>query len=386
MQAILNKANFLAALVRVRCLSEANVTVTISQEESFIVTSNEESKGYGNPALQIKSCFTTDGIKNQGSMIFSFNAKKLMKMIKSLSGEDFKISLRNNKAVIEKSKVRFNLDVNGDITSSAWPVISNFRKVSLASLSFLIEKSIYAISGKEDDCRFYESCLLLDKGDRDGFARMVATDGHVLMTSEAREVALFADLPSKGILLPYQGVIALLSLLGIYADEEEAIDYGFTDSMLEIRLAGTETIISMGFINREYPDYRRILSSQPEKGKGSVSLNSDVLNTLKRISIMSDVVSFTASMDNIKVTSLGNIADEGAFEEVSGEYKSSDVEEMSVNFNGKYIVNALKVAFDDSEEVELLIEDNKSAVLVRGKGPTIDMHHSAVIMPILVNS
>jgi len=37
-------------------------------------------------------------------------------------------------------------------------------------------------------------------------------------------------------------------------------------------------------------------------------------------------------------------------------------------------------------EVEMLIEDNKSAVLVRGKGPTIDMHHSAVIMPILVNS
>jgi len=385
MQAILNKANFLAALVRVRCLSEANVTVTISQEESFIVTSNEESKGYGNPALQIKSYFTTDGIKNQESMIFSFNAKKLIEMIKSLAGEHFKISLRNNKAVIEKSKVRFNLDVSGDITSSAWSVISNFRKVSLASLSFLIEKSIYAISGKEDDCRFYESSLLLDKGDRDGFARMVATDGHVLTISEAREEALSADLPSKGILLPYQGVKALLSLLGIYADEEEAIDYGFTDSMLEIRLAGTETIISMGFINREYPDYRRILSSQSEKGKGSVSLNSDVLNTLKRISIMSDVVSFTASMDNIKVTSLGNIADEGAFEEVSGEYKSSDVEEMSVNFNGKYIVNALKVAFDDSEEVEMLIEDNKSAVLVRGKGPMMNMYHSAIIMPMLVN-
>jgi len=375
----IDRLGFLRALTRVRCLSDGKVTVKITEDDSFIVTSNEETRIFNDPALQIRSRIFVERAANEKDLIFTFDARKLSALVKSLSGEDFEITLKNGKAVIKESGSRFNLEIHEKDLTPDWPEISNFRKVSTAALSYLIRKSIYAISGKEDDTRFYDSSLFLDAGDEFGLVRMVATNGHLLAMAEVREEALSADLPSDGLLLTHRGMKALFNLLDVYGEEED-VEYGFTDSMAEVRFVDGETVLSMGFVDRKYPDYRHILSKTEQDHV--LRLSSDVLGALQRIAILSDSVSFAAA-GNIEVSSAVVTDGESAYEKIPGEYLPGSTEEIAVAFNGKYISTILKEAFDDSEKVDLLIKDVESPILIKGEGSE-DFHHLALLMPMKI--
>lgn len=385
MRVTVKKPDFLRALSKACRVADEDLMIEVSTGETFVFAMNEAA--CESPTVWIKSVFPADVSRSESTrdgekgVRFVVNAKNVREMVKSMGVEDIEMTKKDGRMVVRGAKARFDLVTHegsaADYLLKASGDISNFREIPVSTLLHLIDRSAYPVTGKGNSV--IETGLLLEKdGSR---IRMVGTDGHRLAMAEGEEDTL-SDLPSEGIILPYAGVKVLRSLLSGCEDDEHA-SFGFSDSQVSIRLKGGETVLCMRLVEGTYPNYREVM---PVNNDRSLHFEAGVLDSLKRVAIISNIVTIEASSEKVTFSSVDGTAigcdnggPHGDVEEmVDAKYESSH-DNTKIHFNVGYLLDALN-AIDGGRAV-MLVKDAKSAAIVRPalKEPC---EHQCIIMPV----
>jgi DNA polymerase-3 subunit beta len=131
----------------------------------------------------------------------------------------------------------------------------------------------------------------------------------------------------------------------------------------------------MRLIEGEFPDYRQVI---PKQSKAKVTLGrEEFLRALGCLSVLSTErakgVKLTLKTGALEVQANNPDAGEGV-DEIEVAYSG---EELSIGFNGRYLIEAL-VAMRDGERVDFMASDDVSPGILRPEG---DDSYCYVVMP-----
>lgn len=197
---------------------------------------------------------------------------------------------------------------------------------------------------------------------------MVATDGHRLALISKEGVSMDAG-SKEGVLLPRKGVMEMKKVLD---EKEGSFLLGITQKNAVMKRDNTVIIIRL--LEGEFPDYTRVIPK--ENDKDAVAVRSDLLSSLKRVSLLSTdkIKGVKFSFSNSKLVLSSSSPDIGeATEEVDIEYPYGELE---IAFNARYFVDMLEALSD--EKVKVSLKDPLSPGVLRSTG--VD-DYTYIIMP-----
>jgi len=145
-----------------------------------------------------------------------------------------------------------------------------FTNIDSASFNWMIEKTLFAAS--IDDVRFNLNGIFFEQEAQ--VMRLVATDGHRLAYAE-KELGVVIK---RSLVVPKKGLNELKRIL---ESTKGDIQLGFDEKNMYIKTDNFSMTIRL--IDGEYPDYRRVIPSNP-RGKLSITLKN-LLQGLRRASI-----------------------------------------------------------------------------------------------------
>jgi len=200
---------------------------------------------------------------------------------------------------------------------------------------------------------------------------MVATDGHRLAMIDRK---IDGSVPEKGAILPRKGLMEAKKLLesGDVPDED-AVTLWIDGSIAKIVRGHAE--LFMRLIEGDFPDYRQVI---PKSSKAKISLSrADFLHALGCASVVSSErakgVRISVKSGVLEVQASNPDLGEGSYEtEIA--YNG---DELSIGFNGRYLIEAL-TAMGDGDRVEFLASDDVSPGILRPEG---DDSYCYVVMP-----
>lgn len=303
--------------------------------------------------------------RNDGGLTLS--AKALHEIIVNMPGEE--ISLRraeNNWAEIKAGKVSYRLVGMPD---RDFPRVPDHREVDYAEVNAtffreMIERTLFSVCN--DETRFHLNGVLFES---DGeIAKMVSTDGHRLALIE-RELKGAPPLTS-GIIIPKKGLVEIKRLL------EGANSCRLAVKTPYIFVAVEGLALAIKLIDSQFPPYDQVIPKDHERRVVVDRLL--LLNALKRAQLMSSEtrgVKFSLREGTVLLTcdnpDMGEVR-----EELDADYSG---EEMSIGFNGKYVVEFLNAMSDDQIAFELKGELDPG--LIR---PISGEEYLGVVMPMRI--
>lgn len=245
-------------------------------------------------------------------------------------------------------------------------------RLSSRGLKTLIRQSLFAVANSEDRYLFNAALLLL-REDRMG---MVATDGRRLSLVEVQEDSLAID-GFKKVLLPKDGMVDLLSLIG--SSKEESVGFSEDDSTYYFQI-GHRTFSVRRLIG-QFPNYEAIL---PRDTANSVVIGAaDLMGSLQRVLEFSDARSSAVKfrLDNNSLTVSASAADSGESQEALPLSYTADA--VTIGFNGHYIVDFLKTIGAEGE-VRFGLKDGASAVVIIPEAFNPEYQQKYVVMPMRI--
>ena len=231
----------------------------------------------------------------------------------------------------------------------------------------MIRRTLFAVSS--DQTRYTLNGILFKVTQKD--TRMVATDGHRLAIT-VHEGDLIKDRGPIEAIIPRKAAAEALKLL---KDEPGEIEIESGENHL--LLSSDQTLIDSRLIEGQFPNYEQVIPATATK---QVTIGRDVfLAGLRRTSaIMGErTVPTTMQLKSGQLLlSCVNLDLGEARERIEVEYEH---EEMTVGFNGRYILDFLGVV--DAEQVTMHLQDPLSPALFRAKD---DRGYTCVIMPMRI--
>jgi DNA polymerase III subunit beta len=316
----------------------------------------------------------TCAAKVKGSGAMTVNARKLFELIKEMKGDNVRVrGLDNHRVEISSGKTRVNLV---GLDPKEYPSIPGLTgkpskgatevKTSAELLGVMIESTLFAVS--LDETRINLSGVFLEN--HQGSLRMVATDGHRLAMIDRN---INGKVPDKGVILPRKGLVEAKKLLESADGGEAAVTLWIDGPIARISHGHAE--LFMRLIDGEFPDYRQVI---PKQSKATVSLlREELLRALGCMSVLSTErakgVRITLKPGTLEVQASNPDSGEG-IDEIEVAYAG---EELSIGFNGRYLIEAL-VTMRDGEKVEFMASDDVSPGVLRPEG---DDRYCYVVMP-----
>jgi len=313
--------------------------------------------------------------KVKGSGAMTVNARKLFELVKEVQGASIRFkSLENHRVEVVSGKARWNLVGLDPKDFPSIPGLSGKPakgaseiRAKAAELSSMIESTLFAVS--LDETRINLSGVYVEN--HDGAVRMVATDGHRLAMIDRK---IDGSVPEKGAILPRKGLMEAKKLLesGDVPDED-AVTLWIDGSIAKIVRGHAE--LFMRLIEGDFPDYRQVI---PKSSKAKISLSrADFLHALGCASVVSSErakgVRISVKSGVLEVQASNPDLGEGSYEtEIA--YNG---DELSIGFNGRYLIEAL-TAMGDGDRVEFLASDDVSPGILRPEG---DDSYCYVVMP-----
>lgn len=240
-------------------------------------------------------------------------------------------------------------------------------ELDAGELAEIIRKTIFAVSS--DDTRSNLAGVYLEKGQKKGEVRLVATDGHRLAVVDRK---IKGQGPDKGVILPKKGLGELAKLL---PEQSEKVSLTISGNTMTAEL-GTCTL-SMQLVEGNFPDYQQVLPK--ETPKIITAQRDDLLQTVRRVSILSSErargIKFSLSGGTLKIAASNPDLGE-AHEDVGVEYEG---EELEIGFNARYVLDVLGV-MPEGGKVEIGLGDELSPGVIRGD----DEGYSYVVMPMRI--
>jgi len=309
----------------------ANVLLRVIGEDKLLVAATDLNVSV---SAELASSNRDDGG-------LTLSAKALHEIVVNMPGEE--ISLRraeNNWAEIQAGKVSYRLVGMPD---RDFPRVPDHREVDYAevnatSLREMIDRTLFSVCN--DETRFHLNGVLFESNGET--AKMVSTDGHRLALIE-RELTGAPPLTS-GIIVPKKGLIEIKRLLDGAATCRLAVKTPY------IFLAVEGLALAIKLIDSQFPPYDQVIPKDHDRRVVVDRLL--LLNALKRAQLMSSEtrgVKFSLSSGTMILTcdnpDMGEVR-----EELEADYAG---DEMSIGFNGKYVVDFLSAITDDQIALEL---------------------------------
>ncbi len=278
--------------------------------------------------------------------------RKLLDIFRALP-EKASVSLttEGDRVTLRAGRSRFTLS---SLPAPEFPVVEDINAqqhltVPGSVLRRLIEKTHFSMA--QQDVRYYLNGMLLETEGK--MLRAVATDGHRLALCEMELEAPASS--AQQVIVPRKGVLELQRLLG--GDDTLELVIGPN----HIRVTIGEIRVTSKLIDGRFPEYSRVLPSNPSKIVGA---NRELLRqSFQRTAILSNEkyrgirLSLRPGMLTIQAH---NPEQEEAEDEVEVSYEG---EELEIGFNVTYLLDALAAL--EGDKVEIGLTDSNSSCLVR---------------------
>jgi DNA polymerase-3 subunit beta len=319
----------------------------------------------------VRRCCTA---RVKGSGAITVNARKLFELVKEMKGDVIRVrGLENHRVEVLSGKTRLNLV---GLDPKEFPSIPGLTgkpnkgaselRAKAGLLGSMIESTLFAVS--LDETRINLSGVYLEN--QQGALRMVATDGHRLAMIDRQ---IEGRVPEKGVILPRKGLVEAKKLLESGDSEDELVTLWIDGPIAKVVRNRAE--LFMRLIEGEFPDYRQVI---PKQSKAKISLGrEEFLRALGCMSVLATErakgVRVTLKPGVLEVQVSNPDAGDG-LDEIEVAYSG---DELSIGFNGRYLIEAL-VAMHDGEKVEFMVSDDVSPGVLRLEG---DESHCYVVMP-----
>jgi len=231
-----------------------------------------------------------------------------------------------------------------------------FRQTQVAALSDEMRKAMSGVSLKVED----------------GKLVFAATDGHRLIKNVFYTESGGLE---KQVLLPRKSLMGALRPL---LKEGEDINIRFSKE--NIFFATSQGLLVCRLVDQTFPNYESVI---PQDNPNKLYLDRlDFINTLKRISLFSNQTTYQVIMD-LKPQSLTISSRDIDFQRSGDEQFpcTYEGEDMTVSFNGRFLIEMLSVL--ESEQVRVDLLDNKRATLIFPEEKVEGQDITMLIMPVV---
>lgn len=261
---------------------------------------------------------------------------------KEMPKGQIEVNANNEEISIISGKINFKIPT---LPFEDFPEVSIPKKVSGKTFeSKDIEKMFNTVSfcSSTDETKYYLNSVLIDKSEMG--LRFVSTDAHKLGVIDSGVAKIEEISDGEKVLIPRRGFNELTKIL----NKHEKVNMWIERPNIYITDPELNTVLFMNEINRDYPNYERVI---PDDSKKIFKLSSkDIVAAIKRVSLVSTstvkTVKFNVSGNNLVLSS--ESSEYGtAVEEI--EIENLGIDFNDVIFNAKYLIDIVEHA--DSESV-----------------------------------
>lgn len=294
------------------------------------------------------SLLTSLDVKVEEKGITTIPGKRFLETVRDLPPCDIEIKAVDNFAELSYEKGTYKLPVTSPDEYPEIPEISGKTVFSFPSsqLKKSVLKTSFAASREPGRKALSGVHWAISKNE----SNMVATDGRKLAFYKypvKKKEALKMNIPPK----------ALKTLIDYMGDKNIDLEIRYDEKMIGFYLEDATIVARL--IEEAFPDYKQVI---PDDNDKTLKISrSELLGTLKRVSIYADttshLVSFDAKKDSVRLhteTELGS-----AEEHLSCDF---DGKSFTINFNANYLSEILRNLNNDT--VEFQISSPKKAVII----------------------
>lgn len=323
-----------------------NVKISVSKDKRILLQATD---------LKISLTYAIEAddleIIKEGNILLS--AQKLFNLIKATPENDISISQDNLDGIINCKDGKFT--IKGEEVEK-FPDIQKFEEenyVTVDGENFqkLIKKTIFVPTTEKT--RYDLNNVLINIEDEK--ICFVATDGKRLALSEKKFQEKTLE-SGKSLTVPARGLQQIDRVISATAPKTVQI------SILENQLLfqTTEVILSTRLSDGKFPPYEKVIPKDlPYKAK---VMKKDLLSGLKRVCLLADeknkIVELLFEKNILKLYTASKSAGTASLE-IPLKYED---EPFNIKFNPDFFMDVLKIF--DSEEIEMLVKDGKSAILI----------------------
>jgi len=366
MEIRVTRSEFLGELAPMQGIVERKTTIPVLSH--LLLTAREDRLHLAATDLDVSlTSWCEADVKREGGI--AVQAKKLMEIIRSLTGEEVLIVQEEPRVLtIRAGKSRFKIHGLSPDDFPTLPAVDDARRVEIPFTDFrrMITKILFAVSAEESRFQLNGALLKL----KDGSLEMVATDGHRLALVEG---GLGGDHGAEdSVLVPRKALQELQRLEG-----DGNILYGRGEHHLSFGLGRRELICRI--LEGTFPDYERVIAK--DNDKKVLFDRRNLVDAVQRAAIMTGdrarAVRLQFAPEQMVISAVNSDLGE-AVEEVPCDY---DGPEFRVGINPDYLTQFLAAV--ETEKVRLELKDeNTQCVGYPQDGP--DTRYLCVIMPMRI--
>jgi len=370
----IERKNFLKGLAMVQTIVERRSTIPILS--NILVQTDQNGITLTATDLETATRATFPASVDAEGQV-SVPARKLFEIVRELPEAEIRVTKKeNNWVTLTCEKSAFNLV---GINPEEFPPLPQFKEEDLhpfptKDLREMIDRTAFAASTEES--RYNLNGVFLKRIEIDGqpALRMVATDGHRL--SLVDRIGLEFSSLEEGVIIPRKGLLEIKRLIGDGGQKEEEGEGLVYLSLSENNLVAKKDgmIVLTRLIEGEFPDYESVI---PKGNDKTISLLRDQFTAcLKRVSTMAsekgEGLVFQIQKGSMAVSSSSQDFGD-AKEDIEVDYGGED---LSVGFNGRYLLDALGIM--ETDQVLFELKDNATAGILRPVGRE---GHLCLVMP-----
>jgi len=365
MEIRVTRSEFLGELAPMQGIVERKTTIPVLSHLLLTARDNRLHLAATDLDVSLTSWCEAD-VKREGGI--AVQAKKLMEIIRSLTGEEVSLVLEEPRVLtIRAGKSRFRIHGLSPDDFPTLPSVEDGRSVEIPFTDFrrMVAKVLFAVSAEESRFQLNGALLKL----KDGSLEMVATDGHRLALVEG---GLEGAGGEDSVLVPRKALQELQRFEG-----DGSLTYGRGEHHLSFRLGRRELICRI--LEGTFPDYERVIAKDNDK---KVLFNrKHLVDAVQRAALMTGdrarAVRLQFAPDQVVISAVNSDLGE-AVEELACDY---DGPEFRVGINPDYLTQFLAAV--ETEKIRLELKDeNTQCVGYPQDGP--DTRYLCVIMPMRI--
>jgi DNA polymerase-3 subunit beta len=377
MKFFVEKSTFLKALSHGQSVVEKKTTVPIlshlllhAQKDKLILTSTDFDLSL---VEEIPAKVDIDGsVCVQAHLLFD-----IVRKLSDKSLVEIEANPNSNQIIIRSSRSKFELSY---IMAEEFPQITKTTlthsfSLPTRDLKQMISKTESSMSvddARYNVCGIFLHCLAIGGELR---MRSVATDYHRMACVEISAPEAADGMPD--IIVGKKAVFEMKKILDMASDK---VNIGVSENRIElcVEKEGYKAVLSSRLVEGVFPDYQTALKF--DQDKTLIVAREDFVEAVDRVG--------TVVSSNVRAVKIKILNNQAILSVVSTEFGSA-IEEMDVDFpfetevelciNVKYLLDVTQTIEED--EIEFLIENGDSSIIVRGLGNQQSMF---VLMPLSV--
>ncbi|ATZ16891.1 DNA polymerase III subunit beta [Williamsoniiplasma luminosum] len=313
-----------------------------------------------NGTLSIKCVLNNDNshleVKQTGR--FLIKSKHILEILKRLDDDLITvIMVENNEIKIKTTKTEFNLNI---LDADDYPLIGFREKgielnIDAQEIKRTINQTIISIN------EWNKKIVLTGMNFKIKDKKLLISATDMFRISQKTIPLKLQENEDINITIPFKSILDLNKIIENTKQLKILINENYATFILD------NTIFQSNLIDGQFPN---VEGAFPQEFKTAITVNSKtILKTLNRADLPTD--DNLSSIINMKIQQnkiffRSTITDIGTFEEEFDNFTSEKIEDLNINFNTRFLIEAIR-SFDD-EMVELKFVNNVKPVVINKKG------------------